>query len=218
MPVPPPFAARVESRRAGEAALMTRIEEYLASMRWPTQEAHDRKGGRWGSSTSPSRKIKGRLNIGGAARQAFVLGKVRKWDDHVRLHDSTHNRKHPELMTLLRDLMRVHNPGFRYNAVQLNRNVQTKPHHDRGNVGPSYCLGLGKFTGGGLRLFSPGGGATDLDNRRRWVLYDGRNTLHASVPVRSGVRFALVFYMYKLKRKSRTGRQTSSTSQRKRSN
>ena len=186
----------VEDPRPEEAALMDQIESYLTSMRWPTQEAHERRDGRrWGSSRSRTGHVSGRLNVGGAKRQAFVLGKARKWDDHVRLHESVHNRRHPELLALLRKLMRAHNPRFRFNAVQLNRNLQTKPHYDRRNVGTSYCLGLGDFRGGGLRLFaSDGGDATDVDNRRRWVRYNGKETLHASVPVRSGVRFALIYY------------------------
>ena len=209
----------VESPKTGERVLMDEIEGYLSSIRWPTQEAHARKGREGGSSKSKTSHVSGRGNIGGAARQAFVLGKVRKWDDHVHLHNSVHNKKHPELVTLLRRLMRTHDPRFRYNAVQLNRNVETKPHHDKRNSGSSYCLGLGDFRGGGLRIFSPNGTPTDLDNRRRWILYNGKKLLHASVPVRSGVRFALVFYTYKMPRKKKGSVVASrASSQRKRSN
>ena len=198
----------VERPVAEEADLMTAVETYLSGMKWPSQQAHERKDGRWGSRNG-SKSVSGRLNIGGASREAFVLGKVRKWDDHTRLYDSVHNKKHPLLLRLLRQLMRAHNPSFRFNAIQLNKNVQTKPHYDKKNRGSSYCLGLGTFAGGGLRIFSPGGSQTDVDNRRRWVLYDGKNTLHASVPVRSGVRFAIVYYTYVLGRKRPTPRAAS---------
>ena len=94
--------------------------------------------------------------------------------------------------------MKTHDPGFGFNAIQLNKNVQTMPHYDKRNIGCSYCLGLGDFTGGGLRVFDEHGRSRDIDNKRKWVLYNGKTTYHASVPVRSGVRFAVIFYMYKL--------------------
>ena len=142
-------------------------------MRWPPQEAN---------GSTPAHRS-GRTNVGGAARDAFVLGKVRKWDDHVHLHNSVHNRKHPELFAMLRSLMRLHNPSFRFNAVQLNRNVQTQPHHDRGNRGSSYCLALGTLlsfsllpgTGfiAALAATALAGGATALLAKRQIGGYTG---------------------------------------------
>lgn len=188
----------VEGIKHDERALLDDIEDYLREMSWPHQKAHKRSGGRWVSATG-SKSVAGRMNIGSGPKDAFVLGKVRKWDDHTRLYESVHNKKHPELHSMLKRLVKTHNPNFRFNAIQLNRNVETKPHYDRRNHGCSYCIALGRFTGGGLRVFDGGGNARDIDNNRKWVLYNGGTTYHASVPVRSGVRFAIIFYMYKLK-------------------
>lgn len=186
---------------------MDEIEDYLYEMKWPKQEEHKRVNGRWVSETSSNKHVTGRVNIGGFRREAFVLGKVRKWDDHVRLHDSVHNKKHPELFKMLKKLVRTHDPHFRYTSIQLNKNVVTKPHYDKRNHGCSYCLAVGKFRGGGLRVFSPDGKGREIDNNRKWVLYNGRTTYHASVPVQSGVRFAIIFYTYKFARPSRRSKQ-----------
>ena len=198
-----PLTVTVERPTKGEHELMDYIESYLSAMVWPKQEKHvQTKQGKWTSTQGKRRHINGRLNVGGAAREAFVLGKARKWDDHVRLHESVHNKKHPDLLKALRQLVRLHNPGFRYNAIQLNKNVQTAPHYDRRNQGTSYCVAVGRFTGGGLRLFTGDNeeAHADINNDRKWVRYDGAKTLHATVPVRSGVRFAVVYYYYKLQR------------------
>lgn len=125
---------------------------------------------------------------------AFALGKVRRYDLPGYLVESVYNRKFPELHAKLRKLMALHDPQFRYNAIQLNRGVQTKRHRDRNNAGPSYCLAIGDYQGGGLSIYPTGETPYTLDNRYRWVHYDGARLEHSSAPVRSGTRYALVFY------------------------
>lgn len=114
---------------------------------------------------------------------------------HLRCVPRRFNRRFSDLFEMLQRLMRLHNPRFRYNAIQLNANVQTEPHYDRNNAGKSYCLGLGTFTGGGLVLYPEDGTPPQrYDNKRKWVLYDGKHTKHGSAPVTAGERFAVIFY------------------------
>jgi hypothetical protein len=203
-----PNGVIIESTGNDEQSLLDSIESYLSSMKWPVQEQHLRKNGRWSSTRSGKKHVSGRVNIGGKSRKAFVLGKVRKWDDHIRLHESVHNKKHPDLFEMLKKLISTHNPRFKYNAIQLNNNVVTTPHYDKRNKGCSYCLALGKFKGGGLRIFD-GEQHYDIHNKRKWVLYNGQTTLHGSVPVSSGTRFAIIFYMYDFKRAKAPRRRSS---------
>lgn len=159
-----------------EKRLMGQVETYLKTMHWPSRVTRKNIG------TDPDRR-------------AFVLGKVRKLDVHTRCVNSRFNKLFPELFTMLKQLMHLHNPHFRYNAIQLNANVQTEPHYDRNNAGMSYCLGLGTFRGGGLVIYPENGDRPKrYDNKRKWVLYDGKRTKHGSAPVTSGERFAVIFY------------------------
>lgn len=161
-----------------ERVHMDAIEAMLESIKWPARVT--------------------RRNIGTAPnRRAFVLGKVRKLDVVDRLVESRYNKVFPELYAQLRELVQMHDPDFTYNAIQLNRNVHTDPHRDMNNYGPSYCLALGTFTGGGLDIYPDNCTAArpdTVDNHRTWVLYDGHKVLHGSAPVTSGTRYALIFY------------------------
>lgn len=158
-----------------EEALMKEIEAALAALRWPTRVTRTNIG------TDPDRR-------------AFVLGKVRKLDVHDRLVTSQFNAKFPDLFAQLKRLVHMHDPAFRFNAIQLNANVQTETHVDRNNKGASYCLGLGTYTGGGLVIYPPDHAPVRFANRRKWVRYDGSKLPHASIPVTAGTRYAVIFY------------------------
>lgn len=41
-------------------------------------------------------------------------------------------------------------PDFSYTTIALNKNVVTRPHVDKYNIGPTLILGLGSFKGGDL--------------------------------------------------------------------
>lgn len=151
----------------------------LREMKWPTRVT--------------------RKNIGSDPnRRAFVLGKVYQYDRPRELVESQYNKVYPELHSALTRLMRLHAPTFRFNSIQLNANVHTQPHYDTNNCGPSYAIGLGRFTGGGLVLYpgKPVGGVR-LRNKRRWVHFNGATTLHGSIPVASGTRYAIIFFTRK---------------------
>lgn len=167
-----------------EEAIFDRIEEVFRTMKWPVKRpAIDLTRGNVVSN-------------GYDEIRAFALGKVRRYDLPRELVESQYNAKYPELYALIKQLMRLHDPGFRYNAIQLNAGVKTKPHFDRNNRGRSYCLAVGKFHGGGLDLYTDGGDrpTETIRNRRRWVLYDGANVKHGSAPVTSGTRYAIIYY------------------------
>jgi len=126
--------------------------------------------------------------------QAFVLGKVRQYDK-VELADSVQNIRFPFLYKMLNELVHNHNPKFKYTSIQINKGVQTSWHRDRGNRGLSYCLALGNFTGGGLDI-KIDGEIKHYDNHNKFLYYDGNYYEHASSPVKSGTRYAIIFYTH----------------------
>ena len=185
------MAVLVQEPTRAEAALFDQVDELLRTMRWPVKRPAA-EGAHW----STGDKSRGSVVVGAREIRAFALGKVRRYDLPRQLVDSQYNAKFPELHALLRRLMRLHDPSFRYNAIQLNAGVQTKPHYDRNNTGLSYCLALGKYTGGGIDLYDDDDErpARTVRNKRKWVLYDGVRTKHGSAPVHSGVRYAIIYY------------------------
>ena len=173
----------MEEPSDAERILMTRVETMLKEMKWPSRVT------RKNISSDPNRR-------------AFALGKVYQYDRPRELVESRFNRVYPELYSALTRLMRLHAPTFRFNSIQLNANVHTEPHYDTNNCGPSYAIGLGRFTGGGLVLYpdKPSDKASDgvrLRNKRRWVHFNGATTLHGSIPVTSGTRYAIIFFTRK---------------------
>ena len=177
--VPAPVVKAVD---AAERRLLNKIRDEFEQMKWPIKNPV-KDGTRANVLMKPADTI-----------AAFALGTVRRYDLPGVLVNSQYNRKFPELYQMLKNLMAMHDPKFRYNAIQINRNVQTKPHHDRNNAGPSYCLAIGDYEGGGLTIYPEGAPAYTLDNRYKWVLYNGAKLEHGSAPTRNGVRYALVFY------------------------
>ena len=151
--------------------LMVKIESILETMEWP--------------------------------KPAFVLGKT--WCHHIHTHilDSTITKggTYRKLHELLNELMRLYDPSFPFTSIQLNDNVTLEAHAHPDNVGISYGLALGQFEGGGLMVYDrqPEGGkkvtteGTLHDNHRQFVKFNGR-LLHKTIPIRSGRRFAMVYF------------------------
>ena len=171
-----------ELSNAREVQLAKDVEAMLSTMKWRERR--------------PSKSI-GRQNVHGMSTEpyrAFALGKVRQYDRPGELVNSQFNAKYPELLKMLRALIKAHSPDFKYNAIQLNCNVQTHQHYDKHNVGPSYCFAAGTYTGGGVAIFPTNETPYVLRNRNKFVYYDAARTLHASAPVTSGTRYAVIFY------------------------
>lgn len=167
-----------------EEELLDLVTDELTHLRWPVKRP---------ALDKTRRNVTGFTNV---ELRAFALGKVRRYDKPGVLVESQYNAKYPHLLQLLRRLMRVHNPSFRYNAIQLNANVQTAPHYDKNNRGRSYCLAVGRYTGGGLTIYPDDSDVPSgvFRNKRKWVKYDGGRIKHGSAPVTSGTRFAIIYF------------------------
>ena len=130
--------------------------------------------------------------------EAMVLGKVRAYDKKNLVSSSVSSSgKYEELESKLKDLMRLHNPNFRYTSIQINKSVTTSWHFDKGNVGLSYLIGFGNFKGGGVVVKIRKDKELFVDNDHRWLYFDGHNLEHKSAPIKSGVRYAVIFFTKK---------------------
>ena len=93
----------------------------------------------------------------------------------------------------------MHDSKFRYTSIQLNWNLNTKPHKDRSNYGSSKAIALGTFTRGGVELYFEGEeDPVIVNNRRKWLTFNGSKISHGTAPVGAkGNRFAIIYYKTK---------------------
>lgn len=137
-----------------------------------------------------------RPNVSADPTQAFALGEVnyrgqKSLGGRTR-GPSRYNKKFPELLSSIQELMKHYHPDFDYTTIQVNKNVQSKGHVDQNNVGPSIIIALGDFTGGELVIE---GKPSNIKNR--FKKFDGRLG-HWVAPFK-GTRYSLVFFTHTFK-------------------
>jgi len=147
----------------------------------------------------------GRANIrrqANTAPEGFVLGKIINRGYTVqtygvpKIDDSktTQNVKYNDLHTAAKALMRSHNPNFHFSSIQVNKNNRTAKHIDGRNVGMSYMIGLGDYTGGDLLIYDEDGkNPKAYPTKNRWINFNGSIYPHETRPFR-GTRYTLVYY------------------------
>ena len=142
-------------------------------------------------------KDKTRQNVlqkGQESIEAFTLGKVRAYHQKIMVN-STHNKRFPQLLELLKEAVKEFDPDFTFTTIQINKNVLTSPHKDRNNVGLSLALSLGDFKGGGIEQFNDDGTSTLIDTKNKFQYQDG-SKLHRTLPF-EGERYAMIFFFHK---------------------
>ena len=139
-----------------------------------------------------------RENIMGKRKKpiyAFVMGKVRSYSES-ELVEASKNRRFPFLLSVLKKLIKVKDSNFKWNSIQVNRNVPTEWHRDKGNRGMSYCLALGNFSGGGIDIKDDESGKIqNLNNKNKFVFYDG-NLEHRTAKKYGGDRYAIIWFYH----------------------
>merc|ERR1719353_2084059 len=149
---------------------------------------------------------KGKDAIKGAVCGLFVFADL--------IGVSSFSRRFPWLTRLLVAFCHKEQPGFKFTSIQVNVNYASRPHVDRNNLGESFIIGLGKYTGGSLWVHSDNGSKAhaldeditgapmykkgdtymgrDTNIHHRWTRFDG-NRLHFTRPF-CGTRFSLVYF------------------------
>ena len=137
-----------------------------------------------------------RKNVSSKPNESFVLGQVnyrgQKFLKGKTKGPSKWNKKFPMLYLLITILMALHKPSFKYTTIQVNKNVLSKPHFDKNNVGPSYIIALGNFTGGKLSIEGK-----KFNIKNKWKSFNG--TLGHWVEPFKGTRYSLVFFTHTFK-------------------
>jgi hypothetical protein len=141
-------------------------------------------------------KNKSRVNVSAKPTEAFAMGSVnyrgQKSLGGRTKGPSRFNKKFPELYESITDLIRFYKPNFKYTTIQVNKNIRSKPHVDKNNVGPSYIIALGDFTGGKLVIEGK-----EFNIKNRWKKFNG--TLGHWVEPFKGTRYSLVYFTHTFK-------------------
>ena len=106
--------------------------------------------------------------------------------------DSKYNKKFPELFDLLKNLIHKYHPDFEYTTIQINKNIMSPPHVDKNNIGPSYIIGLGDYTGGKLCIEG-----RPYNIKNRWRYFDG--TKGHWVEKFTGTRYTIIYFTHTFK-------------------
>ena len=134
--------------------------------------------------------------------RGFVLGKVnirafQQQQYNLRAQEPSKfdsKPKYKELKKIAFDIMKKRDPNFKFSSIQFNKNNRTAKHKDAKNVGTSYILGLGDYTGGELIVYNEKGEKPKkIDIKNKFYKFDGSKLPHETAPFK-GTRYTLVFY------------------------
>jgi hypothetical protein len=141
-------------------------------------------------------KTTSRKNISNKPVEAFVLGEVnyrgQKFLNYKTRGPSKYNKKFPELFEVLKKFIKKVHPKFTYTTIQINKNILSPPHIDKNNVGPSYIIGLGDYSGGELCIE---GKMYNIKNK--WKYFNG-NKGHWTNNF-FGTRYSIVYFTHTFK-------------------
>ena len=131
----------------------------------------------------PIPKTKYRVKVGDGRSATFgIVGRRCLAPDLSR-----HSCNHVELFRLLMEYASKH-VTVPFTSIQVNQSYDCKPHLDSHNVGVSYIVGFGDYTGG--RLIIDG---KSHDIQYRPVLFDGSKLVHSTTPF-EGNRISIVYH------------------------
>jgi hypothetical protein len=133
--------------------------------------------------------------------EGFALGIVTSWAGkgenagyRKMLSLKTREPKYKRLFTETKKLMRLKDPSFKFTSIQYNKNNRAARHRDAKNVGVSYIVGLGDYTGGELIIFDENEkNPVKHDIKDKFYSFNGSVYPHETAPYK-GERYTLVFY------------------------
>lgn len=135
-----------------------------------------------------------RKSVGEGRTQAFgVVGRRNLAPDYSRL--CWHR---PKLYKHLLDFADKY-VDISYNSITVNQNYKSIPHRDKHNIGNSYIIAFGDYSGGDLKIHE-GDLSGNHDIKYKPIIADFSKMLHSTEDW-SGNRYSLVFYQYHLPNK-----------------
>ena len=141
------------------------------------------------------------MKKGQVSYEGFVLGMINlipywanKKGHKQELSVRTKDPKFKELYKNTRSLLKLHDPKFKYTTIQYNKNHKCAKHRDGRNVGESYIIGLGDYTGGELIVFDENDkNPVKHDIRNKFFKFNGSKYPHVTAPFK-GERYTMVFF------------------------
>ena len=100
--------------------------------------------------------------------------------------------QYPHFEPIIREFTNLYIPEFSYNQIVINKNFQVEPHKDASNIGISYIIGLGDYTGGEL-VIDTDSYRRELNIKNKFFYFNGSEITHWVKPF-TGDRYSLVFY------------------------
>ena len=137
--------------------------------------------------------------------EGFVLGMINllpywanikghKQELSVRTKDPKFKELYDNTRLLMNMHLKKHDPKFKYTTIQYNKNHKCAKHKDGRNVGESYIIGLGNYTGGELIVFDEDDKNPVKHNiRNKFFKFNGSKRFHVTAPFK-GERYTMVFF------------------------
>ena len=141
------------------------------------------------------------MKKGQVSYEGFVLGMINLFPywANIKGHKQelsvrTKDPKFKELYNNTRLLLKLHDPNFKYTTIQYNKNHRCAKHKDGRNVGESYIIGLGDYTGGELMVWDENDKNPKKHNiRNKFYKFNGSDHFHETQPFK-GERYTMVYF------------------------
>jgi len=166
------------------------VLEILRELKWPRTERPNV------IRSSHLEKVGGKRGYEG-----FALGIVTSWAGkgenagyRKMLSMKTREPRYKKLFKETKKLMKLKDPKFKFTSIQFNKNHRAARHRDAKNMGISYILGLGNYTGGELSIFDKNEKNPIKHNiKNKFYTFNGSLYPHETCKFK-GERYTLVFY------------------------
>lgn len=142
-------------------------------------------------------KGSGSATWGYTKRSYLTPTRNRKPSIYKGLYETKLKSEKPELEDIFKEFASIYIPDYFFSEVQINKNYPIQPHRDKGNLGESYIIGLGDYSGGEL-ILQVDGKIKMIDIKNNFFKFDGCKYTHY-VNKFIGNRISLVFYTQKTK-------------------
>ena len=143
----------------------------------------------------------GKPGTGDVYNRARKLGSIGRTvtfgygDTRHGIKDYAKNKEYPELFhALVKFGNQVVPKGWDYNGITLNEGVKANKHKDSKNLGVSYIIGIGDYTGGGIKVWDGDDQNPKVfDLHDKPVSFNGGLLFHQTTPFK-GERYSMIFY------------------------
>jgi len=139
----------------------------------------------------------------------WVWGYVRNykgvWDEKtqtnvkkIQVSAASYYPKNQRVIEYAKALILQHDPDFKYSSIQFAKGMKTLKHKDKNNIGESYIIALGDFTGGDLLVYDDGDTDTykNINIHNKFYKFNGSEVWHETGDF-EGIRFTLTYFTVK---------------------